>query len=118
MSNLAPVLRDLGRVAEASALTRRVEQLQPHPPFSFFDRGLAAMRAGDYAVAKENFAREVARAPYSSEFHFWLAVANLRLGDLGEAKKHMSDAVEASTSRGDHDLYAAKLAQIKAARAQ
>ena len=34
MSNRALVLRDLGRHAEADALVRQLDRLEPHPPFS------------------------------------------------------------------------------------
>jgi hypothetical protein len=57
---------------------------------------------------------EVDRDPYYHEFHFWLGVANLRLGNIAEARKHLTFAVEHSTMRGDRDLYAAKLERIRA----
>src|SRR6266850_926484 len=53
------------------------------------------------------------RDPYYHEFQFWLGVANLRLGNIGEARKHLGLAVENSSTRGDRDLYAAKLEQIR-----
>src|SRR5512137_2534411 len=39
MSNMIPILRDLGRVDEASALAQKLEQLEPNPPFALFERG-------------------------------------------------------------------------------
>jgi len=114
VSNLALVLADQGRVAEAGVLKLRLAQLEKEPPFMFFERGQAAMRAGDYAAARDLFAREVARAPYYHEFHFALALAYAKLGDAKLARKHLALAMESSTTRGDHDLYAAKLDQIRA----
>jgi len=61
------------------------------------------------------FEREAERDPYYHEFHFWLAAACLRLGETEMARKHMALALENSPTRGDHDIYAAKLARIKAA---
>src|SRR5206468_1162084 len=75
LSNLALVLDKQGRIADAVLLQRRLAQIEPYPPFHFFDLGMAAMQAGDFKAARELFAKEVARAAYYHEFHFWLAVA-------------------------------------------
>ncbi len=112
MSNLIPVLNDLGRVEEAQRLAVRLQELDPDPPFSHFNRGMTAMRAGDLKTAKDEFAREVARAPDYHEFHFWLGIAYLNLGELKPARTHLTLAMQNSTTRRDHDLYAAKLARI------
>jgi len=115
LSNLAPVLAALGRVEESRALERRLAQLQPEPPFAHFNRGLAAMRDGDYRAAKEHFARELARDPNYHEFHFWLALAHSRLGEEAQARKHLALAQERSETRKDQALYAAKLKSLKSA---
>jgi Tfp pilus assembly protein PilF len=112
MSNLALVLSDLGRVAEAKVLAAKVAQLEPDPPFSFFNRGMAAMRNGDYKSAKNLFAREVDRAPYYHEFHFWLAMAHIGLGEIAPAKAQLTLALETSSRRKDQSVYAAKLARL------
>ena len=114
MSNLVPVLNALGHTAEANELRARLAQLEPEPAFSFFNRGMMAMRTGDYGVAKEMFAKEVERAPYYHEFHFWLAVACVGLDEYELARTHMKLAMESSLTRSDHDLYAAKLDKINA----
>jgi Tfp pilus assembly protein PilF len=118
LSNLASVLASLGRIEESRELERRLARLQPDPPFAFFNRGLAAMREGDYRTAKELFLREVDRDPYYHEFHFWLALALSNLGETDRAKEHLALAMENSSTRNEHDLYAAKLARIKAPRLQ
>jgi tetratricopeptide (TPR) repeat protein len=79
---------------------------------------MAAMQAGDFKAARELFGKEVARAAYYHEFHFWLAVANFRLGDIAQARKHLTIAIENSTTARDHDLYAAKLGWINSERAR
>jgi tetratricopeptide (TPR) repeat protein len=116
MSNLVPVLADLGRVEESKALASRLARLEPDPPFAFFNRGVAAMHAGDYRAARELFAKEVDRAPYYHEFHFWLALALARLGETESARRHLALAMENSTTRKDHDLYAAKLDRLRSSR--
>jgi len=118
ISNLIPVLNDLGRVAEAKSLARMLEQLEPDPPFSFFNRGLAAVQNRDYKAARDLFAKEVDRAPYYHEFHFWLAVAYIGLGDIERARIELTIAIEISSARNDKALYAAKLARIDSYRVQ
>lgn len=112
MTNLAQVYRSQQRIAEAEALSERAAQIEPTPPFHYFNLGLAAMRRDDFRAARDLFAREVARADYYHEFHFWLGVANYRLGEMEQAKKHLTLAMENSTTRGDKDIYAAKLARL------
>jgi len=114
MANLAETFARQGKVAESSALRQRLAQLEPEPPFHYFNLGLAAMKRNDYRSARDLFAKEVARADYYAEFHYWLGLANYKLGDVGLASKHLALAREYSTTRGDRDLYSAKLAWLKA----
>ena len=118
MSNRVLVLRDLGREAEAGALAKRLQALDPNPPFSYFNEGIAAYRAGRLEAAQRLFAKEVARAPYHHEFEFWLAVTYFELHDVDRAAVHMRRAKEVSTTRKDHDLYAGKLERLKALTTQ
>ena len=113
LSNMASVLRREGRVPEAQAVSQRLARLQPNPPFHFFEQGRAAMKAGDFAAARDFFAREVERDPNYHEFHFWLGTAQFLLGDLAAARRHLAIAVENSTTRGERDIYAAKLDRIR-----
>jgi tetratricopeptide (TPR) repeat protein len=114
MANLAETLTRQGRTAESAALQRRLAQLEPYPPYYYFNLGLAAMRREDYRAARDLFAKEVSRADYQSEFHYWLGLASFRLGDVEQASKHLALAREYSTSYGDREIYAAKLAWVKA----
>jgi len=116
VANLAQVVGEQGRPAEASALRQRLAQLESEPPFFFFERGKAALRDGDVEAARDLFAREVARAPYYHEFHYWLAVTYARLGDTRRAREHLTLAMESSTTRDDHDLYAGKLDRIRSSQ--
>jgi predicted Zn-dependent protease len=112
MQNLVPVLDALGKTEEAQALQRRVARIEPHPPYHFFHLGRAALDAGHFKQAKALFEREVARAPYNDEFHFWLAIACLNLGENALARKQLALAVDASTSKQMRGMYASKLAQL------
>jgi hypothetical protein len=116
MSNRVLVLRDLGRTADADALASRLAALDPHPPFSYFRDGMAALHAGRIDDARRLFAKEVARAPYHHEFEYWLAVSYMELNDAHRATEHLTRAMEVSTTRKDHDLYAGKLDRLKALR--
>jgi Tfp pilus assembly protein PilF len=114
MANLVRVLADAGKADESSRVAAALARLEPDPPFAYFNRGMAAMRAGDLHAAKAAFEREIARSPDYHEFHFWLAVVNVGLGETAEARKHLAIAVKNSTTRSEHDLYAAKLDRLKA----
>jgi Tfp pilus assembly protein PilF len=116
LSNLILVLKDQGRRPEAERLSAQLSELQPYPPFRFFDMGLQAMKGGDFEKARELFAKEIARSAYFHEFHFWMALANYGLGDFAQARKHMGLAAEHSTTRKDRELYAAKLGWLKTQR--
>lgn len=116
LSNRVLALRDLGRTAEADGLAQRLASLDPHPPFSYFREGMAALHAGRVQDARRLFAKEVARAPYHHEFEYWLAVSYMELNDADHATVHLTRAMEVSTTRKDHDLYAGKLDRLKALR--
>ena len=94
----------------------RLAAIETDPPFHFFNLGLDAMRRADYIAARDYFSREVERADYYHEFHFWLGVADWRLGDVAQATRQMRLAMDNSTTRGQHDIYAAKLAWLQAHR--
>lgn len=114
LSNLARTYARQGRVGESMALYSRLARLEPDPPYSFFNRGLAAMKTQNFDAARDLFAKEVARADYHSEFHYWLGIANLNVGDIERARKHLKLALENSTSQKERELYSAKLEWIRA----
>ena len=116
MANLASVLTATGRTAEANALMAKLDRLEPNPPFAYLNRGMTALHSGDYQSAREQFAKEVARAPYNDELHYWLAVAYAGLGDTEQARRELARALDYSTTRKDHDLYAAKLDRLRASQ--
>jgi Tfp pilus assembly protein PilF len=112
MQNLAPLLAALGKNEESQALARRVAAIEPNPPFHFFNLGMKAMEREDYQSARALFAREVQRTPYYDEFHFWLGVAWLRLGEAAKAREQIALALDTSTTRDGRALYSAKLAHL------
>jgi len=115
MSNLVTVLAQRGDAVAARQLQARLARIEPTPPFAYFERGLAAMKAGDYRLARDMFAREVDRAAYYHEFRFWLALAYAHLGEMEQARASMAIALENGPTRADRELYAAKLERLRAA---
>jgi Tfp pilus assembly protein PilF len=113
MQNLAPLLAALGKSEESQLLSKRLASLEPNPPFHYFQLGMKAMERKEYQTAKSLFAREVQRAPYNDEFHFWLGVAHLRLGEADQAREQIALALDHSMSRDGRALYAAKLAHLR-----
>lgn len=113
LRNLEPVLISVGKLAEAKEIAQRVASIEPIPPFHYFNEGVAAYHQGEYGRARDLFAREVRRAPYYDEFHFWLAVSLLRLGDTAQAREQLSLAVDTSTRQDTRSLYSAKLAHLR-----
>ncbi len=118
MSNLILVLSDAGRQEEAQKYANQLAQIQPVPPYKFFDEGVAAMKAGEFATARQFFRKEVARAAYVPEFHFWLGLANWGLGDVQTARGEIAKALENSATVKDRELYGAKLAWLNDLREQ
>jgi len=113
LTNLARAYEKSGRSADSAAISARLAKLEPNPPFSYYYQGLAALRAGDAVAARDLFAKEVERAGYYHEFHFWLAIAYLQLGQTEPARAHMTIAHERSTTLDDQQLYADKLRLLK-----
>jgi Flp pilus assembly protein TadD len=113
LRNFETVLAALGKTDEAQAIARRLASLEPVPPFQYFHQGVAAYRGGEYNKARDLFRKEVRRAPYNDEFHFWLAATYLQLGDLDEARDELALAVESSTQGETRNRYSAKLAHLR-----
>ena len=114
LSNLANALSVQGRVVESEEIKRQLARVEPYPPYHFFDRGMTALGENNYRLAREFFQREVDRAVENAEFHYWLGIAHAALGEMKPAQQHLAVALEYSTTRREHDIYAAKLGIIKA----
>ncbi len=112
MSNIISVLNQEGRNGEADVLAQHLKEIEPYPAYYYYTLGRAAMTSRDFVTAKKMFQREVDRAPYNDEFHFWLASADAYLGDMDGAKTELKLALEASTTRHQQDLYANKLVHL------
>jgi tetratricopeptide (TPR) repeat protein len=115
LGNLAQVVARQGRADEAAALRHRLAQIDPHPAFADFDRGVAAAEHGQWRLARDLFEQELARTGYDAEVHHWLARAHAQLGNLAGAREHLAVAAEIAATPQQRAMYAAKLAGLQAA---
>jgi Flp pilus assembly protein TadD len=113
ISNLAAVLRTAGQLEAAQALLQKLHKLEPYPPFHFSDQAQLALKSGDFREAIRLFNKELARDPSYHAAHFGLAAAYFQLGDVASVREHLAIAMENSTTRRDHELYAAKLERLR-----
>ena len=113
LANLSRVERQLGEDAEAIRLESRLREIQPIAPFHYFDLGINAMKKKDYASAKSYFVREINRAAYYHEFHFWLAQAYIGLNEPMKARKHLDIAMDNATTPEERALYSESLESLK-----
>lgn len=113
LQNVAQLLLQQGRTAEAAPFQQRLAALERDPPFAHFDQGVAAAKAGQYAVARDHLLREMQRDPDYHEFHFWLAASLYGLGDVQQARKHLDVAMKNSVTVRERDIYAAKLRSLE-----
>jgi Tfp pilus assembly protein PilF len=116
LADLLAVLTSQGRDAEATEVRQQLARLESHPPFYFFELGRAAVQRGDFEAGRAWLQRELSRDPDYHEIHFWLAVAYAGLGDSRAVRRHLNQAMANSTTRSEHDLYAAKLDRLQALR--
>jgi Flp pilus assembly protein TadD len=117
ISNLAAVLVAAGEKPAAQVLSEKLQRIEPYPPFHFMDQAQLAMAKGNFAAAITLFKRELARDPDYHAAHFGLAAAYFQLGEFAPAQEHLAAAMQNSTTRRDHDLYAAKLERLRAYQA-
>ena len=114
LGNLEQVRRAQGQEAQASVLAARRLALEPYPPFYFLRLGQAAMAEGQFAKARSLFNRELANRGPSHELHYWLAQAQLALGDTALAQQSLRRAMDWSQTPGQQARYSAKLDVLKA----
>jgi tetratricopeptide (TPR) repeat protein len=113
IANLVNVLDQRGSAAAATQWRTRLQSIEDRPPFYYFDRGVAALKASHFQAAREYFAKELARNADYGDALFGLAVANVALGKSREAERYLRQAIDAAVPGEEKDLYSAKLAWIR-----
>ncbi len=116
MGNLVLSLQRQGRPQEAEVVAAELRRLQPIPPFALFREGQQALQAGEFRRAANLFERELDRSADYHEFHFWLGVALMNLGETRAARQHLEKALENSTTRDQSAIYSAKLKKLGSGR--
>jgi len=116
LANLAELMDDQARPAEAASLRTRLAREESVPPFHWLQRGQDAMGEGRYAEARALFDKELARDPYYHETHFWMALAERALGHEDAAREHLTIARQESVTEGQRAIYTAKLDRLNALR--
>ena len=113
LSNLVLALEANGQGERAAELRQRLAALESAAPYRDLLLGMAALQRGEPGAAKALFTREITRSADCSECHFWLGLADYRLGDLDEARAHLEIAAQSSSTGAEHALYEAKLAWLR-----
>ncbi|TRZ65902.1 MAG: tetratricopeptide repeat protein, partial [Rhodocyclaceae bacterium] len=113
LANLTLTLKDQGKIEESGRFVRRLQELEPVPPFHFMDLAYAAMARSEFAAAREHFERELERNPGNPEAHFGLTRVYLELGNLEAARNHLREAVKHSGTREDQERYSNKLDRLR-----
>jgi hypothetical protein len=100
-------------------MRQRLAALETHPPYHFFDLGMAATRPRRLAHrprdvrARGGARRRQPRVPLTGS-----ASPTGASGEESAALRHLTLAKDNSLTRDQHDLYAAKLAWLQAHRQQ
>jgi len=113
MGNRVGSLTRLGRDDEARVLAAELQRRQPVAPFAAFDEGMSLLRAGRYEAAEALFKQELGLTAQHHEVHFWLAVAQFKLGARASALEHLRSAFDNSTTPQQQALYGAKMDQLR-----
>lgn len=114
MSNLVAPLRQLGRDDEASRWMARRLVLQPDAPFQFLGLAEAALARGDLTQARTLLDREEAVTGQTHELYFLRARLYAAMGQTGAASDALQQAVNASETTRQRQVYAAKLERLRA----
>ena len=118
MSNLATVMGATGRLEAAQALLQELRRIESYPPLHFLNQAQIALKSGDFRAAIALFNEELARNPSYHAAYFGLAAAYFELGDITSARENLTAAMQNSTKRRDHELYAAKLERLRSYEAR
>jgi tetratricopeptide (TPR) repeat protein len=118
LSNLARLLERTERPEESRAVAERLASVQPVPPFHYYDLARHALAKGDVEGARRLLSQELHMQPYQHEVHFLLGVVYARMGQASKASRHLTLALDNSTTRESQALYSAKLDKLRSFRLQ
>lgn len=113
LANLAALLEQEGRQAEARTMNETLARVQPVAPFKHFRDAKAALARGEYSQARDGFNEALRQNGQYSEIHLGLAAAYLGMGDVDRARQQLEQALEKSTNNRDQQRYAIKRDWLK-----
>ena len=114
ISNLAETLQKEGKTHESKILLTTLHELQPVAPFHYFELGKQALQNGKPREAINLIKKEMQRDPYYHEFHLWLALSYMKIGNMSEAKEELLQARTNSITRTSFDFYTGKMERLNA----
>ncbi len=114
MANLVQVLVALGRPGEAAPWQARLQAREPQAPFHWLGLAEAALARGDLAEAERLLDRERAVTGASHEGAFLTARLQAARGDRTRAQQALSEAMDRSSTPRQRQVYADKLARLRA----
>lgn len=114
LTNLQGLLVARDAAAEAAALGQRLARLLPEPPYRYYDQARTALAERHWADARALLLRELTRTPEDPLVHHALAEAELGLGDLASARRHLALASSYSSDAAQRQRFHAKLDALRA----
>ena len=109
MSNLSELCRRHGRMKEAEALLKKVEDFRNRNPYYHYSLGLQALRSGLPEEAIQHFKDALKRKKQEHRFYFGLAQAYASLGNWDEATKNLEEARKYAPDEAGKERYSQKL---------
>ena len=110
-NTLGVVYKRHGNLKEADQVFNHILGIEPDNTIAMANRILVLKGLGRTGEASSLAERLRQIRPYPP-FHFWLAQAYYRLGDVSNARKQLAIAQQTGHTGGERDLYAAKLAWL------
>jgi Flp pilus assembly protein TadD len=109
MSNLSNLYVRLGRTREARLWHERARKFLLKNPYYHYDEGVRAEESGDYRRSIDYFRTAIRLKPTEHHFHFAMARAHMRLGEMAAVEKWLRSALKVATDDEVKRRYGEKL---------
>ena len=113
MNNLALLYGDRGRIAERDQWLAKIEYHRKRNPYYHAWRGDLAAECGDWAAAREHYARAMALQPADSELLAAMGIVHYQLQQYSKAELLLEQAIAGATLHSDRLSYALQLKRVK-----
>ena len=105
MSNLARLYNRQGKIEAANLYEEKVQSYRNMNPYYHYSIGEIAFYDGDYSESVEHYEEAIKRKSDDPQFHYALALAYLKLGEMGKAEKSMNKAISYAGDKLIEDYY-------------